>query len=104
VHDGPLRGGFLPAALGFLSRQLDDLRHADVAMQRPVHDKNTAPDDVAGLADALHGAATEAEVHAGLALRARPFPSADEVRRRGGTADEQHPDILLVILLPPAQI
>ncbi len=93
VHDGPLRCGFLPAAIGFGFGQFHDFGDADVGLEFAIHDENAAPDDVAGFADAFERATAEAEVHRGLSLGRSTFPAADEVGRRCSAADEQHPDV-----------
>ncbi len=93
VHDRPLGRGELPAVLGLGLRQLDDLAESGVVAKLATVDEDAAPDDPARLADTLDGAATETEVHRGLALARGPLEAADEVGRRCGTGDEEHPDI-----------
>ena len=68
VHDGPLRRGLPPAALGFFRGQLDDVAEADVDVQAAAFDEDAAPDDLARAADALQRAAAEPEIHGRLAL------------------------------------
>src|SRR5690606_37682023 len=107
-HDRPLHGGFLPAALGLLLRQLDDLGAAEVHLEFAVLDKHAAPDDFAFFGDAAEGAAAEAEIHAGLAQRVGAGPAADVVRGRGAAGDEEHPDVVVggaaLVPIAPAQV
>ena len=67
--------------------------------------RRPAPDDLAGLADALDRAAAQAEVHRRLAL-ARRRPAADEVRRRGGPLISKTQTYSSVVPVPvaPAEV
>ena len=93
---------------GFLFGQLDDFQHAEVAMEFAVHDEDAAPDDMAGLRNACDGAASEAEIHRWLALAGGASESADQVRGRNRTRNQQNPDISInavaFVMLAPAQV
>ena len=77
VHDGPLRRGDAPAALSFLARQVANRRAPQIGLEFAVVHENAAPDDLARLADALHRAAAQAEIHGRLPLAHR----APRIRR-----------------------
>mgnify|MGYP000182344468 CR=1 FL=1 len=74
-----------------LARSAVDLSRfaaAEVHLELAVVHEDAAPHDLAGLADALHAAAAQAEVHGRLAFAHCAGVSADEVRRgrRAGDA------------------
>src|SRR2546425_1171786 len=77
-------------------------------MEAPAHDKDSAPDDVSGFGDSLEGSAAEAEVHGRLSFTGGAAVTADEVGRRSGSRDEEHPDVIIhartVIGGAPAQV
>jgi hypothetical protein len=84
VHDGPLRRGDLPTALSFLAGKLDHARAAEIGLELLVFDEDAAPDDLAGLADALERASAEVKIHRRLAFTDRTGIAADVVGRRNG--------------------
>ena len=54
------------------SRKRNDRAPAYIAMQRAAFDKDAAPNDFAGFADALQRTAAEGKVHGGLTLADAP--------------------------------
>ena len=73
VHNGPLRGGGLPAAVGFALWKFYDATATNIHVQFVILNKDAAPDDFAGFAHAFAGAAAEWKIHAGLALEEVPL-------------------------------
>ena len=94
VHDGPLGGRLLPAALGLGGGQGDDGGAAEVHLEFTSVDVNAAPDDFAGFGDAAEGAAAEAEIHVGLAVGIGAFPATDVVGGRSAAGNEEHPHVI----------
>ena len=68
MHDEPLVRGLAPSPLCLLWRETDHGPEAKVGMERTALDKDAAPDDGAGLADAFEGTSAQREVHDGLAF------------------------------------
>ena len=75
-------------------RQLADAGAAQIHRERSVIHEDAAPHDFAGLADAFERAAPETKIHGRLALTHRAFVAVDEVLRRRGAGNFEHPDEL----------
>src|SRR5262249_3656803 len=95
VHDRPLRCGCLPAAFGFVARQLDGAAAADVHVECVVLGIDPRPRDRTGLRNAAQCAAAVGKVHGGLAKSFGAGPAAGEVGRRSGAADQEDPDVFV---------
>jgi len=108
MHDRPLGGGEAPAFLGLLARKLDNLGEAGVETETVLGDIDPAPDNPAGLADPLEGAAAQPEVHRRLPLAGCARPSADEMRGGGGAGNQEDPDIsverVVLVVASPSKI
>ncbi len=85
VHNRPLRRGLTPTARSLFFGKFSGLTNTEVAMQPAVHDKDPAPNDVAGLGNTFDRAAAEPEVHRGLALAHGPLEAANQVGRWHGS-------------------
>ena len=108
VHNGPLRGGGLPAAVGFALWKFYDATATNIHVQFVILNKDAAPDDFAGFAHAFAGAAAEWKIHAGLALGRGAFVAVDIVCRRRAARDEEDPYVVVNAIFPivftPAQV
>jgi hypothetical protein len=95
MDDGRLRSGERPAAVGFGFGKLDDGGATEVDVQRAGLLEDAAPDDLAGLAYSLQGAARgEESTWAALGhcwLRRSHPASARRVRRRRSGAPTETP-------------
>ena len=108
VHNGPLRGGGTPAAVGFCLWEFDDATAANVHVQFVILNEDAAPDDFAGFAHAFAGAAAEWEIHVGLAFGRGAFVAVDIVCGRRAARDEEDPYVVVNAISPvvfaPAQV
>ncbi len=95
VHDRPLRRRRLPAPLSLGSAAIPPRRPGRGPCSTGHRHEHPRPDDFARLANALERAAAETKVHRRLPLAARAAPTADEMSRRGGAADQKHPNVIV---------
>src|SRR5439155_14194829 len=84
------------------------LAAAEVHAQLSVVDIDAAPDDLAGLTDALDGRTAQSEVHRRLAFAGRAGPAVGELARRDAAADLEDPDVFVRrprrVAVAPAQV
>jgi len=104
VHDGPFFGGGFKAAAGFFFGEFEGGAASDVHVELFVLDVDAGPDDFAGLGNSVDGGAAVGKVDVGLAVAVGPFPAACEVGGRGGSADKEDPDELVVVFFSPADV
>ena len=85
----------MPATLGLFLGQLDAIGYANIRPQSTGLNEDPAPNHFPGLADALDGAPAQGEVHGRLSLADGTGILSDQVLRRHGTRNLEHPDEFL---------
>ena len=105
VHDGPFFGGGLQGGERVSSSgKFEGGAASDVHVELFVLDVDAGPDDFAGAWKSVDGGAAVGKVDVGLAVAVGPFPAACEVGGRGGSADKEDPDELVVVFFSPADV
>ena len=109
VHDRPLRRGELPALVGFRLAAASRLRPGRCRTSAcPSSTKTRLQTIQPGLLMPLSVPPPRRKYIGGWRSLRRAFVAADEMRRRRGAGDEEHPDVViraLVLVVPaPAQI